>query len=270
MLATSQDQFPSTGTWAGSVPPIQSRAVRCRSCQPKRSDDPEETRGWLRYEDEFLIQLGLNGDEQALNQLFTRYARLGYRKALEILGNPEDAEDAVQEGLFSAFRNLRRFEGRSQFSTWVIRIVINAALMSLRRRRVPLPLSAEYETEEGTRSLMQILPDRRPTPEEAVAQQELREILTDVINQLPENSKCVLRHYLDGLSIVEIADIMSISLGTVKSVLHRARLKAAEGRRFTNQGIADNRRREYRTSIAGYGAEGACRFKETAEKDRMM
>ena len=83
--------------------------------------------------EEQLIERGLNGDARALDALFARNTRALYQTALRVLGNPEDAEEALQEGLLSAYRNLPRFERRSQFSTWLTRIVINAALM---RRRI--------------------------------------------------------------------------------------------------------------------------------------
>ena len=79
-----------------------------------------------------LIRAGQRGDSQAVETLFRRYQRPLFQTALRVLGNAEDAEDALQDGLLSAYRNLKRFEGRSQFSTWLTRIVINAALM---RRR---------------------------------------------------------------------------------------------------------------------------------------
>src|SRR5260370_38654405 len=76
-----------------------------------------------------LIRAGQRGDEQAVEALFRRYQRPLFQTALRVLGNMEDAEDALQDGLLSAYRNLKRFEGRSQVSTWLTRIVINAALM---------------------------------------------------------------------------------------------------------------------------------------------
>src|SRR2546430_1881726 len=75
-----------------------------------------------------LIRAGQRGDAQAVDALFKRYQRPLFQTALRVLGNAEDAEDALQEGMLSAYRNLKRFEGRSQFSTWLTRIVINAAL----------------------------------------------------------------------------------------------------------------------------------------------
>src|ERR1035437_9778087 len=71
--------------------------------------------------EEQLIERGLNGDARALDTLFARNNRTLYQTALRVLGNPEDAEEALQEGLLSAYRNLPRFERRSQFSTWLDR-----------------------------------------------------------------------------------------------------------------------------------------------------
>ena len=86
-------------------------------------------------EEERLMREGFRGNQGALEKLFGRYTGTLYQSALRLLGNHEDAEDALQEGMLSAYRNLRRFEGRSQFSTWLTRIVINAALMRLRSQR---------------------------------------------------------------------------------------------------------------------------------------
>src|ERR1700691_5445246 len=85
--------------------------------------------------EDHLIERGLNGDARALDSLFARNSRALYQTSLRVLGNPEDAEEALQEGLLSAYRNLPRFERRSQFSTWLTRIVINAALMRRRSKR---------------------------------------------------------------------------------------------------------------------------------------
>jgi hypothetical protein len=79
----------------------------------------------IQGSEEKLIRAGQRGDHQAVETLFRRYQRPLFQTALRVLGNTEDAEDALQDGLLSAYRNLKRFEGRSQFSTWLTRIVIN-------------------------------------------------------------------------------------------------------------------------------------------------
>src|SRR6202041_2851189 len=98
--------------------------------------------------EEQLIERGLNGDARALDALFARDSRALYQTALRVLGNPEDAEEALQEGLLSAYRNLGRFERRSQFSTWLTRIVINAALMRRRSKRARPAVSLDETPRE--------------------------------------------------------------------------------------------------------------------------
>ncbi len=80
--------------------------------------------------------------------LFRRYQRQLFQTALRVLGNAEDAEDALQDGLLSAHRNLKRFEGRSQFSTWLTRIVINAALMKRRSAKARPAVSLDETQHE--------------------------------------------------------------------------------------------------------------------------
>ena len=98
--------------------------------------------------EEKLIRAGQRGDQQAVETLFRRYHRPLFQTALRVLGNTEDAEDALQDGLLSAYRNLKRFEGRSQFSTWLTRIVINAALMRRRSAKARPAVSLDEPPRE--------------------------------------------------------------------------------------------------------------------------
>jgi RNA polymerase sigma-70 factor (ECF subfamily) len=180
-------------------------------------------------DEEVLVQSGLRGNPEALDTLFARYARPLYQTALRLLGNPDDAEDALQEGMLSAVRNLKRFEGRSKFSTWLTRIVINAALMQMRRQRSRPTISIEQEDpEQRDLTLGNRIPDVRPGPEEGYARQERFEILENNLKRLPPalQSAVWLRH-VEGLSTAEAARALGLSEGTVKSQLHRARHKLA-------------------------------------------
>ena len=100
--------------------------------------------GTTQVSEDKLIRAGQRGDAQAIETLFRRYHRPLFQTALRVLGNSEDAEDALQDGLLSAYRNLKRFEGRSQFSTWLTRIVINAALMKRRSAKARPAVSLEF------------------------------------------------------------------------------------------------------------------------------
>jgi RNA polymerase sigma-70 factor, ECF subfamily len=176
-----------------------------------------------------LIRQGMAGNQDALELLFSRYARALYPTALKLMGNPDDAQDALQDGLLSAFRNLRRFEGRSQFSTWLTRIVINAALMRLRSQRAHPAASLDQEDpEQRELTLAARLADDRPSPEERYVRKERFEIFKRKLASLPPAMRSVIwLRDVQGLSTEEAAQTLGVSEGTLKSQLHRARAKLA-------------------------------------------
>jgi RNA polymerase sigma-70 factor, ECF subfamily len=177
------------------------------------------------HDEEALVRSGLKGDREALNTLFARYARPLYQTALRLLGNPEDAEDALQDGLLSATRNFKRFEGRSKFSTWLTRIVINAALMRLRSQRSRPTISLEQEDpEQRDLTLGSRIPDGRLGPEDGYVRKERFEILERGLKTLPPALRsAVWLRDIEGLSTAEAARALGLSEGTLKSQLHRAR-----------------------------------------------
>ena len=178
----------------------------------------------IQGSEEKLIRAGQRGDQQAVETLFRRYQRPLFQTALRVLGNTEDAEDALQDGFVSAFRNLRRFEGRSQFSTWLTRIVINAALM---RRRSAKARPAVSATERFA--------DDGPTPEQVFANTEIREMISENLDQLSPllRTAFVLRE-MQGFSTGEAAKKLGVTENTLKARLWRARHQLAErlGRRL--------------------------------------
>src|SRR5579864_8963606 len=141
---------------------------------------PEETR---------LIQLGLKGNRDALDTLFARHSGAVYQSALRLLGNHEDAEDALQEGMLAAFKNLRRFEGRSKFSSWLTRIVINAALMRLRSQRTRPAVSMDEPQDNDGLSLAEQFATPAPDPEALSVQLELRQMLERRLRELPADMR---------------------------------------------------------------------------------
>src|SRR5271157_1532168 len=124
-----------------------------------------------------LIRAGQRGDAQAIETLFSRYQRQLFQTALRVLGNAEDAEDALQDGLLSAYRNLKRFEGRSQFSTWLTRIVINAALMKRRSAKARPAVSLDDSQREDELPIAERFADDGPNPEQVYAGTEIREMI---------------------------------------------------------------------------------------------
>jgi RNA polymerase sigma-70 factor (ECF subfamily) len=177
-----------------------------------------------------LIRKATRGDAGALEQLFARHNRALYQTALRVVGNPEDAEDVLQEGLLAAFRNLRRFEGRSQFSTWLTRIVINAALMRLRSQRARPATSLDDDSRGGDElPLAERFADAGPSPEQAYEEVELREILDENLGQLsPLLRTAFMLREVEGLSTGEAARTLGVSENTLKARLWRARQQLTE------------------------------------------
>jgi RNA polymerase sigma-70 factor, ECF subfamily len=183
-----------------------------------------------RASEKSLIQAGQRGDTQALNLLFHRHQRTLFHLALGIMGNPQDAEDALQDGLLSAFRNLKSFEGHSQFSTWLTRVVINAALMR-RRGQAVRPAAAASEPIRGDEiPIAERLVSQGLNPEQLFGRLEIREIIRDRIDQLAPllRSAFVLRKVREH-STSETAKMLRVSEETLKGRLWRARRELAKG-----------------------------------------
>src|SRR5437899_11440588 len=168
-----------------------------------------------------LVARALAGDRAAFGTLVERYAATARRVARAVLGDPDDADDAAQDGMLSALLKLDQYDPRRPFGPWLLRIVANAATDRRRRRAVRRaePLDPGFVA-GGTR------PDR--TAERRALAQRLREALAE----LPERRRiAVVRFDVEGYSHAEIAQVLGIPEGTVRSeVFHaRRRLRALLG-----------------------------------------
>src|SRR5579871_7009918 len=183
----------------------------------------------MQMSEEKLIRLGQKGDRAAVETLFTRYQRPLFQTALRVLGNAEEAEDALQDGLLSAYRNLKRFEGRSQFSTWLTRIVINAALMRRRSMKARPAVSLDEPAREDELPPSERFADDSPDPEQVYAGTELREMINKNLDELSPllKSAFVLRE-VQGYSTGEAAKTLGVTENTLKARLWRARHQLAE------------------------------------------
>jgi RNA polymerase sigma-70 factor, ECF subfamily len=170
-----------------------------------------------------LVAEARSGCSSAFEELYERHRPGIYRRAIRILRNQQDAEDAVQRSFQHAFANLHRFRGDSSFSTWLTRIAINEALMQLRQRRtntLPLEGDSDGEYESSTFNLA----DKWPTPEEALAAKELRDSVMEAISHLRKSLRTVvLLRELRGLTNVETAQHLGLSVGAVKARAFHAR-----------------------------------------------
>jgi RNA polymerase sigma-70 factor (ECF subfamily) len=152
-----------------------------------------------------------------------------YRCALRLLGNSADAEDAVQEALLVAYRHIDQFRGQSRMSTWLTTIVRNCALMQLRRRPRQIHLSLNEQTGgEEQYFVWERLADTRPSPEEECRNFEFSARLHKCAALLsPTLRRTFQLRVVDGLSILETAQVLGLPHGTVKAQLARARRKLA-------------------------------------------
>ncbi|MGA1981696.1 MAG: sigma-70 family RNA polymerase sigma factor [Acidobacteriaceae bacterium] len=171
-----------------------------------------------------LVRCAKRGDVAAFEELIRRNTEMILRIAVRITGSHEDGEDVVQDASLQAFRHLGTFEERARFSTWLTRIVINAALMKLRTlRRIPL-ISIDAEG-EGFTSFWEMIADWRSNPEHDYNATELRLALQTALIALPYGQRAVvLMRDVEGLSTVDTADALELSIPSVKSRLLRGRL----------------------------------------------
>jgi RNA polymerase sigma-70 factor, ECF subfamily len=175
-----------------------------------------------------LVQEIRNGNTSAFEELVKRYDRRLYRIAQNIVHNHEDAQDVVQEALFRAFTKLTLFQGKSKFSTWLIRIVLNQALMKTRRVRRTF-VSIDHNSYEGEEHVPREIVDWAPNPEAAYRNSELRTILQLSLRKLGQRLRAVfVLRDIEGLSIEEAADALDLTPATVKTRTLRARLRLRE------------------------------------------
>lgn len=164
-------------------------------------------------------------DQMSLDELFVPHMPRLYHAAAQVLRHPQDSEDALQDGLLAAFRHLNQFQGRAKFSTWLHRIVVNAAFMKLRHRKRELTIASTDEKRDGGELNFEILfPDLRPNPEEEYADLERSSMLTEVIRELPARYRTVLQMCdIEGLMEKEAAQRLGTAVGVIKSRRHRGR-----------------------------------------------
>jgi RNA polymerase sigma-70 factor (ECF subfamily) len=169
------------------------------------------------------LSAALAGEADALEAILAETRPRLYALALRVLGDPADAEDAVQDAMVKVWRNLPRFEGRSSFGTWIHRIAINAALDRRRRRSTTPSGDVDVDVVETRPS------DERPpveTPERAYARAEAGAVVHRALGRLSlVHSEAIRMFEIEGDSYAEIATATRCPIGTVMSRLYHARRK---------------------------------------------
>lgn len=168
--------------------------------------------------DAALIAAHAAGDPHAFSELVRRHRDRMWAVALRTMRDPEEAADALQDALISAFRAAGNFRAESQVTTWLHRIVVNACLDRIRRKQarptVPLP---EYDSAEPA------------VPRDAMADRETSLAVSEALNQLPEEQRVpIVLVDVEGYSVAETARRLGIAEGTVKSRCARGRVKLAK------------------------------------------
>ena len=177
-----------------------------------------------RSEPEMIAAI-LAGDIQLYHELIHPYERSVYVMALSYMKNEADAEDVAQEAIVKAFRKLSSFRAESKFSTWLISITINEARTRLRRQVLVRMDSLDQLPDEDKSLSPALLRDWREIPSEAIERDEVRKLIQQAVDQLPDIYREVfLLRDVEELSINEAAEALKISIPSVKVRLHRARL----------------------------------------------
>lgn len=176
--------------------------------------------------EEALIREAQMGSIVAFESLVRQYDQQVMQLAFSLVNDTEDAQDIYQEVFVRVFRNLKRFQFRSQFSTWLYRVVVNYCINFNKKKQRAKFYSLNGENENGEASWSVMLKGTEISPEDSLLNRELSAKIENAIAQLSPKQKTVfvLRHY-QGLKLQEIAKILKCSEGTVKSYLFRATQK---------------------------------------------
>jgi RNA polymerase sigma-70 factor (ECF subfamily) len=178
---------------------------------------------------EISLEALVAGDRAEFARLVDTYSSPIYRLGLRMLGNPQDAEDVLQNTFLNVLTHISEFEGRSSLATWLYRIAANEALMLLRKKKPEVNLDDVEAGEEAEDLLPTQFVDWSALPEDQLLSGEGKNILDQAIQTLPESMRIVfLLRDVEGLSIKETAEALNLTETNVKTRLLRARLLLRE------------------------------------------
>jgi RNA polymerase sigma-70 factor (ECF subfamily) len=173
-----------------------------------------------------LIDRARAGDRDALETIFNSYRHQVFSLAYRMTGNASDAEDLCQEVFLQVIRKIGSFQGRSSFSTWLYRVTVNRSRDYLRsKKRVPELLSEDSDSADTGA----VVGPGTPSPESGAISSEAQRLVQEALMELPMSLRGPLvLHELEGLEYREVARMLRLPVGTVKSRIFRGRLKLAE------------------------------------------
>jgi RNA polymerase sigma-70 factor (ECF subfamily) len=179
---------------------------------------------------EISLEALISGDRAEFARLVDAYSSPIYRLGLRMLGNPQDAEDVLQNTFINALTHIQNFEGRSSLATWLYRIAANEALMLIRKKKPEVNLEDVEGGDEDEDLKPSQFVDWSALPEDELLSGEGKRFLDEAIRTLPESLRIVfLLRDVEGLSIKETADALNLTETNVKTRLLRARMALREG-----------------------------------------
>ena len=179
----------------------------------------------VEVKDVDLVEQFKNGSHAAFEEIVTRYESKVFQLAMRFTRNQEDAEEVMQDVFTTIFKKIDGFQGKSAFSSWLYRIVVNAAFMKLRKRKQHNTISIE----DLAPAVRQFCLEREnlflERSDIIASSKEMRDVIQSAINRLPRQYRAVfVLRDVDGLSNQEVGEILQLSVPAVKSRLHRSRL----------------------------------------------
>ncbi len=180
----------------------------------------------MNSDDQRLIAECLAGRTAAFGELVSRYQDRLYNTVYRLVDNAEDAQDVVQDAFLNAYQSLASFKGDSQFFTWLYRIAINTAISLKRKQRVALTIKAG-RVGQGAAEPLDASEFSRPEHSMERAEQE-RQIQSALSRLSAEHRTVLILKDMEGQKYEDMAEILQVPIGTIRSRLHRARIELRE------------------------------------------
>jgi RNA polymerase sigma-70 factor (ECF subfamily) len=188
-------------------------------------------------ESQQLLQRARGGDAEAFCVLAQAHEQRLFQQAAALCCNPTTAEDLAADTILEAWKSIGRFDGSCQFSTWLYAILLHRHQKLVRRQRSrPVPLSRlPVGEDDASKQLLERLPDTQPSSSDVLARTDDAERLHEAVQALPEKHRQVVKlRFFEDAALPEIAAVLGLSVGTVKSRLHHALEKLRKMKTIVN------------------------------------